>query len=266
MSTAAIKPKGPRMTAPEEGPIGWASTYLSSTVGLKILVACTGLLLVGFLIVHMLGNLKVLFGQDEINAYAYFLKHRIGPYLWIARAGLLLIFVAHIALTLRLHSRSSAARPIGYIYQRTAQASLQSRTMLLTGLVIGFFVVFHLAHYTFGWVHEAQLPDGRQVNYLNLMQVLPDGTQRHDVYSMVVAGFQTPWIALLYIATQLVLFAHLTHGIQSTIQTLGLKGGRFSPFWTAFGYAVAGTILVGNLAIVLAIWSGLVPAIYPMAK
>ena len=266
MSTAAIKPKGSRVIPTEEGPIGWASTYLNSTVGSKIVVACTGLLLVGFLIVHMLGNLKVLFGQDEINAYAYFLKHSIGPYLWIARLGLLLIFITHIALTLRLQNRSASARPVGYVYQRSAQASFQSRTMLLSGIVIGLFTLFHLAHYTFGWVHEAQLPNGRQVNYLALMQVLPDGTERHDVYSMVVAGFRTPWIALLYIVTQLVLFAHLSHGIQSTIQTLGLKGGRFSPFWSALGYLAAGAILAGNLAIVFAIWSGLIQPIYPMVK
>ena len=265
MSTAAIKPKGPRIVPAERGPAGWATTYLTSTVGSKIIVAITGLSLVGFVLFHMIGNLKVLYGQDSINSYAWFLKHSLGPYLWAARAGLLAVFVTHIGLTLRLKYKSAKARPVGYAYQRTAQATLQSRTMLLTGIVIGLFTAFHLAHYTFGWVKGAQMPDGTVVNYMDLTETMPDGTVRHDVYSMVVAGFTTPWLSILYIVAQLFLFAHLAHGIQSTIQTLGLKGTRFAPVWVGLGYATAAAIVAGNLAIVVAVWAGALPPVYPMA-
>lgn len=260
MSTA-VKPKGPRIVPSNLGPPAWANDYLGSTVGMKVLVALTGLSLVVFLIFHMLGNLKVLFGRDDVNAYAHFLKHGLGPLLWIARAGLLLVFVVHVVLVFRLKARSNAARPVAYVYQRSAQATPQSLSMLLTGVVVGLFTLFHLAHFTFGWVHAADLGGGRQIDYLHLH----DDQGRHDVYSMVVAGFQTPWLSVLYIVTQLVLFFHLTHGIQSTIQTLGLKATRFAPAWVAVGYATAGLILLGNLAIVFAIWFGVVQPVYPMA-
>src|SRR5207248_2495188 len=109
-----------------------------------------------FVIAHLIGNLKLLTGgpesRDAINAYAHFLKHDLGLLLWLVRAGLLAIFVLHLTLAIRLKLRSVAARPIPYSYARTVQAGVASRTMVWTGLVVGLFVLFHLAHYTFGWV------------------------------------------------------------------------------------------------------------------
>jgi len=256
--SAAIKPKGVRLTSPQKSPFEWAKTYLTSTIGQKVLLALTGLSLVGFLIVHLIGNLKVLFGQDELNAYAHFLKHSLGPIIWIFRGGLLVLFITHIFLALKLKATTANARPIQYVVMNSAQATLQSRTMLLTGLVVGAFTVFHLAHFTFGVTHEVDLGHGMHTNYLDLR----DAEGRHDVYSMTVAGFKTTWISALYVIAQLVLFAHLSHGIQSTIQTLGLKGTRFGSVWSALGFATAGTILIGNLLIVVAIWTGLVPAVH----
>jgi succinate dehydrogenase / fumarate reductase cytochrome b subunit len=250
----AAKPKGPRQLPDHARPAAWAETYLTSTVGAKVLVALTGTLLVGFLIFHMIGNLKVLFGRDSINAYAYFLKHSLGPYLWIARAGLFAVFVAHVVLALKLKAQTAAARPVPYVALRPAQATLTSRTMLLTGLLIGAFTLFHLAHYTFGWVKEADVGNGMRINYLEMKD--PQG--RHDVYNMTVAGFRTSWVSVLYLFAQAVLFAHLAHGVQSVIQTLGLKGTRFAPVWVGVGYATAGLIVAGNVAIVVAIWAGVV--------
>lgn len=250
----AAKPKGPRQLPDQASPAAWAETYLNSTVGAKVLVALTGLLLVGFVVFHMIGNLKVLSGRDEVNAYAHFLKHGLGPLLWIARAGLLAVFVAHVVLALKLKAKTAAARPVPYVALRSAQATIASRTMLTTGLVVGAFTLFHLAHYTFGWVHDAETGNGMRINYLDLK----DPAGRHDVYNMTVAGFRNPVISTLYLFAQLVLFAHLTHGIQSVIQTLGLKGTRFAPVWVWVGYATAGLILAGNVAIVAAIWAGVV--------
>ncbi|WP_088259125.1 succinate dehydrogenase cytochrome b subunit [Fimbriiglobus ruber] len=261
MSTA-INPKGPRVFAPDASPTAWTGTYLGSSVGSKILVALTGLGLTTFVVFHMIGNLKMFAGRESINAYAYFLKHDLGALIWIARAGLLGIFAVHIWLALRLKARTAAARPISYASYRPAQASLQSRVMLTTGLVVGAFTLFHLAHYTFAWVHDADLGGGRHINYLDLK----DDKGHHDVYSMVIAGFTTPWISVLYLVAQAILLAHLTHGVQSSLQTLGLVGRRFTPAAAALGYAVAGTIFLGNLAIVVAVWVGYLAPVYPMAK
>lgn len=258
MSTtaAAINPKGPRRPKPGADPAAWAGTYLGSTVGSKVVVALTGLGLTGFVIGHMVGNLKIFNGQDAINGYAYFLKHELGAFLWAARLGLLGLFLAHLFLALKLSARSRAARPVGYIAQRSAQASIASRTMLYTGVVILLFLLLHLAHYTFAWVHGAEV-NGQTVNYLDLK----DEKGRHDVYSMTVAGFTTPWLSITYLVCQVLIGVHLSHGIQSTIQTLGLKGTRFAPAWVWLGYAGAGLVVVGNSAIVLAVWAGVVPPV-----
>ena len=257
MSTsAAINPKGSRQLKPGADPAAWAATYLGSTVGSKVVVALTGLGLTAFVIGHMVGNLKIFNGQDAINGYAYFLKHELGAYLWAARLGLLGLFVAHLVLALKLKARSAAARPVGYVFQQTAEASIASRTMLYTGIVILLFLLLHLAHYTFAWVHTADV-GGQAVNYLELT----DEKGRHDVYSMMVAGFTTPWLSITYLACQVLIGVHLSHGLQSTIQTLGLKNARFDPAWAWLGYSVTGLIVVGNCAIVLAVWTGVVPPV-----
>jgi succinate dehydrogenase / fumarate reductase cytochrome b subunit len=258
VSTTVRNPKGP--PEPVATPTGQslAATVLESSVGAKILVALTGLALVLFTIFHKIGNLKVFDGPDAINSYAYFLKHSLGALIWIARAGLLAVFVLHLALAIRLKRRSWAARPIRYQYPGSVQATVSSRTMIWTGIVVGLFVLFHLAHYTFGWIHGAEVEPGKVVPYLELR----DAQGRHDVYSMVVAGFTTPWLAVLYIVGQLALFIHLTHGIQSSFQTLGLKNRRCGGAIRILGFAIAATILLGNLAIVLGVWAGFAPPLY----
>ncbi len=274
MSTAAINPKGPRVYPAGQSPRAWADTYLASTVGQKILVGTTGLLLVGFLIGHMVGNLKMFSSPESINKYAYFLKHDLGALIWVARGGLLALFVTHLVLALRLRLAARAARPVPYRVMKTAQATLQAKTMLWTGVVILAFTVYHLLHFTLGLVHpasaaapddyltqrvnlqqaERNLSPGSAVNYLDLK----DDAGRHDVYAMVVAGFRTPYISAIYLVCQVLLLVHLSHGIQSSLQTLGLVGKRFTPAAVALGWAVAGTIFVGNVAIVAAVWAGYV--------
>lgn len=261
----ARHPKGP--VKPAHGPDarGFLSAVLDSSVGAKVLVALTGLGLVSFVVAHLIGNLKLLPGgpesRDAINAYAYFLKHETGALLWVARGGLLAVFVLHLALAVRLKVRSAAARPVGYAYPATAQAGVASRTMVWTGIVVGAFVLFHLAHYTFGWVKPAEVAPGVFVNYLDLKD--PKG--RHDVYEMTVAGFRNPVISGLYLFAQVILFVHLRHGIPSTLQTLGLKNARFRGPIDVLGLLVALFILVGNCAIVLAVWLGYVRPLYGAA-
>jgi succinate dehydrogenase / fumarate reductase, cytochrome b subunit len=247
--SAAINPKGAHVYTEATGPKAWAGAYVSSSVGQKVIVAVTGLGLVGFLIGHMIGNLKIFSGPESLNKYAYFLQHDIGALLWIARAGLLFLFFTHLTVTLKLQSQAKAARPIAYHSRKTAQASTASKTMLWTGLVVGAFTLFHLAHYTFTVVHP---------EYAGLKYTLQDGKVVHDVYSMMIMGFTTPWISIIYVAAQLLLFFHLSHGIASALRTLGLVGKRFEPAATMMAYGIAGTILLGNVAIVLAVQTGLV--------
>lgn len=259
MTSAAIHPKGPRRGTLGTGALHWVDSRLGSTVGRKVLVAITGLALSAFVVFHMIGNLKMFSGPESVNRYAHFLKHDLGVLLWVARGGLLLLFVLHLYLAIRLKLRAVAARPIAYEMQRTAQATIASRTMIWTGLVILAFVAFHLAHYTLAWVHDIPDADGRgTTNYLDMKYRLPNGEQIHDVYAMMIAGFTTSWIAAIYLVAQILLFIHLSHGIQSALSTLGLVGKEFANAAKWLGYFIAATILIGNVAIVIAVWTGYV--------
>lgn len=251
----------PNTLSTGNGVLGWLKPFLSSTVGMKATTALTGAMLTGFVVVHLVGNLKLFAGQEAINAYAHFLKE-LGPFLWIARVGLLAIFVLHLYLALSLSRRSLAARPIPYSYPATIQASIASRTMPWTGLVILLFALFHLAHYTFGVVGTTKSHDlstGSIVNasYLELVDV----NNHHDVYSMVVAGFKEPPIAILYILAQLALLVHLSHGIGSVFQSLGLNTPRIQPFVSLASKGLAFVVVAGNIAIVVAVWAGYIPEV-----
>jgi succinate dehydrogenase cytochrome b subunit len=253
----------PNTLSPGHGLLQWATDLLSTTVGSKIVVALTGLGLTGFVIAHLIGNLKIFDGQDAINGYARFLKD-LGPWLWAARIGLLTVFLLHITLAILLKARSARARPIRYQHAATIQATSASRTMLSTGVVIGVFVLFHLAHFTFAWVStttaismSGDQPAFVESNYLNLV----DAKGRHDVYSMVVAGFKNPVIAVFYFLAQLVIFVHLSHGISSTFQTLGFNTPRFQKFIKSFGLGLAALIAIGNISIVAAVWGGAIPTV-----
>jgi succinate dehydrogenase / fumarate reductase cytochrome b subunit len=247
--------------------VNWLSPFFTSSVGMKVTTAVTGFLLTGFVVTHLIGNLQVLpwfGGRDAINGYAKSLKD-LGPLLWVARGGLLTVFAVHVYLALSLAMKASAARPVAYQYPKTIQASTSSLTMPWTGLAILAFVVFHLAHYTFGWVGTtpAVKPGFAQpveANYLSLV----DPLGRHDVYSMMVAGFKNPVIAVLYIAAMVVLYVHLSHGIGSVFQTLGLNTPRTQRFVTILSRSLALLLAGGNVAIVGLVWAGYVPDVTKM--
>src|SRR5437764_7824246 len=163
-ATAKLRhPKGPPERRPDRGAAPFVRALLDSSVGAKVLVALTGLGLVAYTVFHMIGNLKVFQGPDAINGYADFLKHDLGALIWVARGGLLAIFVLHLALAIRLKLRSLAARPVPYQFPGGVQASIASRTMIWSGVVVGLFTLFHLAHFTFGWVHRAEVAPGKVV-------------------------------------------------------------------------------------------------------
>ena len=260
-ATAGVRhPKGPAEPPTGQDAGQFFQALVDSSVGAKILVALTGLGLVGFLIAHMIGNLKLFQGPEAINHYAYFLKHDIGALLWIARAGLLAIFVLHLSLAIRLKLRSVAARPIPYQFRLGGvQSGVSSRTMIWTGIIILLFTLFHLAHFTFGYVSGVTMTNVStgEMEYTNYLD-LKDAKGRHNVYEMMVAGFKNPVLAIFYLASQVVIFLHLRHGIPSTFQTLGLKNARFRGGIDVLGLVIALTILIGNCAIVLGVLFGYV--------
>ncbi len=253
-ATVAPSPSVSALSRPKPMPL--------STLAAKYWMAITGFMLVGFVVVHMVGNLQLFAGPDKLNAYARMLKD-LGPLLWIARGGLLLVFLVHIRLAFMLSARNRAARPVRYQAERTLAASAPSRFMLLTGLVVLAFVIFHLAHYTLGLVHQVEVkesgkPEARQVSLLDLR----DAKGRHDVYGMVILEFREWPIVVAYVVAQLLLAVHLFHGGSSMFQSLGLNHPRYNPYLRKVGLFLAVLIAAGNIAMPLAVFFRLIGADY----
>jgi succinate dehydrogenase / fumarate reductase cytochrome b subunit len=234
---------------------------LRSSLGAKFAMALTGIGLIGFVVAHMLGNLLIFLGPDALNSYAEALKSR-PAFLWTARSGLLAIFVVHLLLGIRLALQNRHARGVRYVYEDTVQATWASRNMLLTGLVLLAFIVFHLAHFTFGVVTSYTDQSSKaQVNYLDLREVHTSkalAEERQDVFKMVVSGFRAPWVTVTYVIAQVFLWLHLWHGGSSWFQSLGLNHPAYNPLMRAFGPVLATAVLVGNCSIPLAVMSGLI--------
>ena len=224
--------------------------FLRSTIAAKLAMAVTGLLLTGFVIGHLSGNFLLFAGQNAINDYAQFLKKN-PALLWGARIGLLVVFVLHILLAVQVKRGHRAARPIGYAFSRTVQADSASRTMLLSGLVILVYVIFHLAHFTLGYVDPESF---------HLRETLADGTTRHDVYNMVVAEFSNVGIVVVYIAGMVLLGMHLSHALKSVLQTLGLRSSALAPRVEFAASLVGWALAVAYSTIPAAVLLGLVTA------
>ena len=214
MTQASIKKvSGESPVGPKESAGKRVKSYIGSTVGAKVLVAVTGLLLAGFLIAHVAGNLLLFGGQDAMNAYAATLKGN-PALLWGARAGLIVVFLLHVGLALRLALLNRRARPIPYAYEDTVQASWASRHMVLTGLLIFAFLVYHLLHFTVGFTNPGDF-------------ALKDPAGRHDVYAMVVTGFNRPAISAAYLVSMVLLALHLSHGVGSMFRSVGVSSSRW---------------------------------------
>jgi succinate dehydrogenase / fumarate reductase cytochrome b subunit len=184
-------------------------TFWQSTNGKKVIMAVTGFMMFAFVIGHMLGNLQMFEAPEHINAYGHFL-HNLGELLWIERGVLLLAIVLHITATIQLALRSKAARPIGYSRRQAINSSYASRTMYWSGPIVLAFIIFHLLQFTAGYIHpHAQFVAG-------------------DVYGNVVSGFQVWWVSAWYIFAIILLGLHLSHGLASMFQSVGLAHPRLS--------------------------------------
>lgn len=228
--------------------MNWLGRTFRSSIGAKLVMALSGILLFGFVIAHLVGNLQVFGAPDKINAYGQALRD-LGPLLWALRLGLLVIAVVHIVTALKLVKANEAARPVPYLKQASRQIKPQARLMWTSGLVLLGYVVFHLAHFTWGFVLH---------DYAHLDAKLADGRVVHDVHSMMVLGFQVWWVSAAYLVAMAFLALHLCHGIPSFFQTLGLHHAKYQCALRLSGPAIAALVFLGYAAIPVAIWAGFV--------
>jgi succinate dehydrogenase / fumarate reductase cytochrome b subunit len=219
------------------------ASLFQSSIGKKLLMAFTGLVLFGFATGHLVGNLQIFLPPEKINAYGLLLES-LGGALWLIRLFLLACVVIHIWLAIQLTVENRAARPTGYGVDHTSRATLASRVMARTGLVVLAFLIFHLAHFTVRVGH----PEWSEHTYR-----LASGTAVRDVYSMVVQGFSNLGVSIFYIIAVGLLSYHLSHGIVSMLQSLGLKNERWTRGLEGFAVVYCWGYFLLNAAIPLAV-------------
>jgi succinate dehydrogenase / fumarate reductase, cytochrome b subunit len=244
--TVADRPRSEAITKPRNV---WPSNPLAvlwgTMVGKKVVMAVTGIVLVGFVIAHMLGNLKVFLGAQAIDTYAVFLRtmgEPLVPYsllLWVVRIVLLTCVALHITAAVQLTRRNWSARPQGYDTKQSIATTYAARTMRWSGVILALFIVYHLLHLTAGVV-------GFQ----------PGEFVHLSVYHNVVAGFSVWYVSLFYIVAMACLCLHLDHGIWSMLQTLGWNNARTTPALQALSRGVALVVFVGFISVPVAVLAG----------
>ena len=218
-------------------------------------MAISGALLFAFVIGHLVGNLQVFGAPELINTYAHFLKSKPGL-LWGARLGLLLCVGLHMAAAISLHMENKEARPEGYARGTAYGSTRASRTMIVSGLVILAFALYHLAHFT------ALLPGINGVGDFRKLNTVLHGEPVADVYAMMVLGFQVWWVVLFYLVAQGLLFMHLGHGVAAMFQSLGWRNHTWWPRIEQGARGVSIAILAGYTVIPVAIYLRMVGADY----
>jgi len=227
--------------------MSWFTDLYRTAVGKKAVMAVTGIILFGFVVVHMIGNLKLyergqFHGVPYLDAYGYFLRHMGEPLvpaytlLWIVRAILIVAVVFHIWAAWQVTRISQAARPRDYVSRPKIHTTYAARTMRWGGVIILLFVIYHLLHFTTGTVH----PDFQEGN----------------VYHNVVTGFSVWYVSLFYIVAQVALGFHLYHGLWSMFQSLGWNHPRYNHWRNGFAHAFAWIITLGNISFPLAVLAG----------
>jgi succinate dehydrogenase / fumarate reductase, cytochrome b subunit len=214
-----------------------ALTFYSTSIGKKVVMAITGLILFGFVIGHMLGNLQVFMGANQMNAYAAMLKAN-ATLLWGVRIVLLVAVILHIVAAVQLTRMSQRSRPEGYHYKDVIQADYAARTMRWSGPIIAVFVIYHLLHFTSGSVHPQ--------------------FDVHDVYRNVILGFRVWPISAFYIVAMVALALHLWHGVWSMFQTLGLVNPKTDKIIHRLAATATLAIVIGFISIPMAVLAGFI--------
>ena len=222
----------------------WLANFYRSAIGKKAVMAVTGLILFGWIFLHMVGNLKVYFGPEHFNEYARFLKTMFGPavpetgMLWLSRIVLLVAVIFHIHSAYALTMMNREARPIAYTDRGFVKATYASRTMRWGGVIILIFLIYHILHFTTGQAHH------------DFIQT--------DPYHNFVSGFRIWWVSAFYIAANVALGLHLYHGVWSMFLSLGVTHKRFENWRRMFATVFAALITLGNISFPLMVLLGIV--------
>jgi succinate dehydrogenase / fumarate reductase cytochrome b subunit len=213
--------------------------FLASSVGRKVVMAATGIVLFGFVTVHMIGNTQAYMGAEGLNAYAKFLHTMLhGAGIWIFRAVLLASTGLHIWAATTLTMDNMAARPVGYRAQQAVASTWASRTMRWSGVILAIFIVYHLLHLTTGTVHP---------NF-----------DHENPYANFVNGFKVPVVAGFYVVAQLCLGLHMWHGVWSFTQTLGLTHPRYDSLRRIFATGLTCLVVGVNISYPIAVLTGII--------
>jgi succinate dehydrogenase / fumarate reductase cytochrome b subunit len=211
--------------------------FWQSTVGKKIVMSVTGLIMVGFVLLHMIGNLQIFEGAARINAYSHFLHHTINELLWLLRVVLLVSVVLHIVAAVQLTRIDRAARPVGYRRREPQSSTIASRSMRWGGLALALFIVFHLLHLTTGTIQPVPFAPG-------------------DVYANMVGGFRIWWVTLIYVLAMIALGLHIFHGAWSSIRTLGVNRPKAEPLRRPVAALIAVLLWAGFSLVPVAVFAG----------
>jgi succinate dehydrogenase / fumarate reductase cytochrome b subunit len=225
----------------------WIAALFCSSLGKKYLMALSGVILVLFVLGHLAGNLQIFLGPEAINRYGHFLQSN-PELIWPARLVLLAMVGLHIWSAVQVTRENRQARPTAYAEYQPLAASYASRTMLMSGLIVLAFVIYHLLHYTV------------QVEAINLTNQdfsgFVDDERRHDIFRMLVVGFSNGWVSLFYIISMGLLCLHLSHGMSSMFQSLGLRSRANGSLLDKAARALAALIFLGYVSIPVAILCG----------
>jgi succinate dehydrogenase / fumarate reductase cytochrome b subunit len=211
--------------------------FWRSTIGKKVVMAVTGVLLIAFVISHVLGNLLYFRGEEAMREYALLLR-QTGALLWVARGGLLLAAVLHVVAAVQLTRRDMAARPVGYQKRDPQVSTFAARTIRIGGFVLLFFIVYHILHFTVGTVH----PDFRHL----------------EPFHNINVGLSVPWVAAFYIVAMAALGLHLYHGTWAAFRTLGWVKPTHHPLRRRVATVLAVAVWLGFTAIPVAVLAGVV--------
>jgi len=224
--------------------------FFSSTIGRKMVMALTGFVLAGFVLVHMLGNLQFLISPEAINTYAHHLQTLPAPILWGFRAIIALSVLLHVWSAATLAKEKIDARPVAYQVNKTVKASYASRTMMVSGIVLLCFIIFHILHFTVKVAPEPYTPDTVTIELHEQTLHVP------DVYTMMVHGFQNKWISVFYLIGTGLLCMHLSHGVSSMFQTVGLRNESWRYKLDVIAFLYGWVVFIGFAIIPLSVMVG----------
>lgn len=224
--------------------------FLGSTIGKKILMAITGFILASFVLVHMLGNLQFFISPEAINIYAHHLQSLPSPILWGFRLVIFLSVVIHATMALMLSKEKADARPEPYEVQKSLQATYASRTMMMGGIILFCFIVFHLLHFTIKTLPAPYEPGSFIVTQEGATFNIP------NVYEMMVHGFKNVWVSLFYILGTGMLCLHLSHGVSSMFQTVGLRNETWRRPLNVLAFIYGWGVFLGFVVLPVSVLTG----------